>query len=87
MSMVDEPWVNAVNVVYTMSKPIAAARIPHSWDEQIRAIATETGRTPSDVVKEAIGLYLQKTGPESVAAMNRRLNKLEKQYQKLVSMV
>ncbi|ESA35966.1 hypothetical protein N836_09400 [Leptolyngbya sp. Heron Island J] len=39
----------------TMSKPIAAARIPHSWDEQIRAIATETGQTPSDVVKEGIG--------------------------------
>ena len=66
MPMVDEPWVNAVNVVYTMSKPIAAARIPHSWDEQIRAIAHATGQTPSDVVKEAIGLYLEKTDPNGV---------------------
>ena len=70
-----------------MSKPIAAARIPHSWDEQIRAIAQETGRTPSDVVKEAIGLYLEKTDPESVATMNRRLNKLEKHYKKLAQLI
>ena len=87
MPMVDTPWVNAVNVVYTMSKPIAAARIPHSWDEQIRAIAIETGRTPSDVVKEAIGLYLEKTDPASVATMNHRLNKLENQYKKLAQLI
>jgi hypothetical protein len=72
--MVDMPWVNAVNVVYTMSKPIAAARIPHSWDEQIRAIANETGQTHSDVVKEAIGQYLGKKTPESFISTNRRLN-------------
>ena len=70
-----------------MSKPIASARIPHSWNEQIRAIATETGRTPSDVVKEAIGLYLEKTDPASVATMNRRLNKLESQYKKLAQLI
>ena len=70
-----------------MSKPIAAARIPYSWDEQIRAIATETGRTPSEVVKEAIGQYLEKTDPASVATMNRRLNKLERQYQKLAQLI
>ena len=85
--MVDAPWVNAVNAVYTMSKPIAAARIPHSWNEQIHAIATETGRTPSDVVKEAIGLYLEKTDPAAVTTMNRRLNKLERQYQKLAQLI
>ena len=79
--------VYAVNAVYTMSKPIAAARIPHSWDEQIRAIATETGRTPSDVVKEAIGLYLEKTDPNRVASMARRLTILEKQVKKLVQLV
>ncbi|WP_458789406.1 hypothetical protein [Adonisia turfae] len=78
-----------------MSKPIAAARIPHSWDEQIRAIllwrgfanATETGRTPSEVVKEAIGLYLEKTDPNGVASMARRLTTLEKQVKKLVQLV
>lgn len=79
----------------TMSKPIAAARIPHSWDEQIRAIAkaltcqfaTETGRTPSDVVKEAIGLYLEKTDPRSVASMNQRLKALEQRYKKLTQLI
>ena len=85
--MVDKPWVNAVNVVYTMSKPIAAARIPHSWDEQIRAIANETGRTPSEVVKEAIGQYLEKTDLMGVASMSRRLTTLEKQVKKLVQLV
>ena len=87
MPMVDTPWVNAVNVVYTMSKPIAAARIPHSWDEQIHAIATETGRTPSDVVKEAIGLYLEKTDLDGVVSMARRLRTLEKQVRKLLQLV
>ena len=70
-----------------MSKPIASARIPHSWHDQIRAIATETGQTPSDVVKEAIGLYLQKTDPNGVASMARRLAALEKQVKKLVQLV
>ena len=82
-----QPWVNTVYAVYTMSKPIAAARIPHSWDEQIRAIAQETGRTPSDVVKEAIGLYLEKMDPTSVAAMKHRLDKLERQYKKLTQLI
>ena len=85
--MAHQPWVNAVYAVYTMSKPIAAARIPHSWDEQIRAIATETGRTPSEVVKEAIGQYLEKTDPNGVASMSRRLATLEKQVKKLVQLV
>ena len=71
----------------TMSKPIAATRIPHSWDEQIRAIAHETGRTPSDVVKEAIGFYLEKTDPDGVASMGRRLATLEKQVRKLLQLV
>ncbi|WP_250565809.1 hypothetical protein, partial [Adonisia turfae] len=73
--------------VYTMSKPIASARIPHSWHDQICAIATETGQTPSDVVKEAIGLYLEKTDPESIASMSRRLNRLESQFKKLAQLV
>ena len=85
--MAHQPWVNAVYAVYTMSKPIAAARIPHSWDEQIRAIATETGRTPSEVVKEAISQYLEKTDPNGVASMSRRLATLEKQVKKLVQLV
>ena len=85
--MVHRPWVNAVNVVYTMSKPIAAARIPHSWNDQIIEIATETNQKPSDIVKEAIGLYLGKTDPDSVVSMARRVATLEKQIKKLVQLV
>ena len=70
-----------------MSKPVVSARIPHSWNEQISAISTETGRTPSEVVKEAIGLYLDKTDPNGVASMARRLTTLEKQVKKLVQPV
>lgn len=70
-----------------MSKPIASARIPHSWHDQIGAIAQETGRTHSEVIKEAVGQYLQKTDPASVAAMARRLATLEKQVKKLVQLI
>ena len=66
-----------------MSKPIASARIPHSWNDQIRAIAQETGQTPSDIVKAAIGQYLGKTTPASCASTNRRLNKVEQQLARL----
>ena len=70
-----------------MTKPIASARIPHDWHQQISAIAAETGKTPSEVVKEAIGQYLGKTDPEAVAVMSRRLSKLERQYAKLAKLV
>ena len=70
-----------------MSKPIASARIPHSWHDQICAIATETGLTPSDVLTEAIGLYLGKTDPESVASTACRLNRLESQFKELAQLV
>ena len=70
-----------------MSKPVVSARVPHSWNDQSLAIANETGRTPSDVVKEAIGVYLEKTDPNSVTSMTRRLTTLEKQVRKLVQIV
>ncbi|MEM9485547.1 MAG: hypothetical protein AAGA83_17870 [Cyanobacteria bacterium P01_F01_bin.116] len=70
-----------------MSKPIASARIPHSWNEQIREIAQETGRTPSDVVKEAIGKYLGKTMPDGCVSTNRRLSKVEHQLARLQRML
>ena len=70
-----------------MSKPVASARIPHSWDDQIRAIATEAGQQPSDIVRQAIGLYLEKTDPNGVASMARRLRSLEKQIKKLVQLM
>ena len=79
--------VYSVDSVDTMAKPIASARIPHSWDDQIKAIAAETGKTSSEIVKEAIGQYLGKTDPESIASMARRLSKLEQKYKKLAQLV
>ena len=70
-----------------MTKPLVAGRIPPSWYAQLLKIQKETGKTQSEVVKEAIGLYLEKTDPDSVATMNRRLNKLEKQYKKLAQLI
>lgn len=70
-----------------MAKPIASARIPNSWDDQIKAISAETGKTPSEIVKEAIGQYLGKTDVDSVQSMSRRLAALERQVKKLVQLV
>ena len=70
-----------------MTQPLVAGRIPPSWHAQLLKIQQETGKTQSEIVKEAIGLYLEKTEPDSVAMMNRRLNKLEKQYKKLAQLI
>ena len=70
-----------------MTKPLVAGRIPSTWRAQLLKIQQETGKTQSEIVKEAIAMYLGKTDPESVATMNRRLNKLEKQYKKLARLI
>lgn len=70
-----------------MARPIASARIPASWEVEIDRIARESGRLPSEVVREAIGLYLEKTDGESVQAMGKRLAALERQVSKLMRMV
>lgn len=67
-----------------MGKPIASARIPEAWDAQIRLIARESGRPPSEVVREAIGEYLGKTDTGSVRSMEKRLAALERQLGKLL---
>lgn len=70
-----------------MQQPLAACRIPAAWMSQIEAIQAETGQSQSEVVREAIAQYLGKTDPTSVAAMSRRLQKLERQYTKLSQLV
>ncbi|MEM9092451.1 MAG: hypothetical protein AAGC93_27440 [Cyanobacteria bacterium P01_F01_bin.53] len=70
-----------------MQKPLVAGRIPQTWHAQLLKIQQETGKSQSELVKEAIGMYLDKTDAESVASMNRRLVKLERQYKKLVELV
>jgi predicted DNA-binding protein len=68
-----------------MPQPLAHARIPQEWEAQLRAIATETGQTYSEVVRQAIGAYLGKTDVASVEAMSKRVAALERQLKKLVS--
>ena len=70
-----------------MKQPLVAGRIPPIWYAQLLKIQEETGKSQSEIVKEAIAMYLEKTDPKSVATMNQRLNKLEKQYKKLAQLI
>lgn len=68
-----------------MPQPLAHARIPHDWDSQLREIALKTGKSYSEVVREAIAEYIGKTEPDSVQSMSRRLAQLERQVKKLAN--
>ncbi|NEP15461.1 MAG: ribbon-helix-helix protein, CopG family [Leptolyngbya sp. SIO4C1] len=70
-----------------MKQPLVAGRVPASWLKQLEQIQQETGKNQSELVREAIGQYLGKTDPESIASMARRLRKLEQQYKKLAQLV
>ena len=70
-----------------MSKVLVAGRIPAEQAIQLKRIETETGKSESEVVREAIAQYLGKTDPDAVATMARRLSKLERQYTKLAKLV
>ena len=79
-------WVNTINRVIKLKKPLIAGRIPAAWMAQIEAIQVETGQNQSEIVQEAIAQYLGKTNLDSVKSMSRRLSKLEKQYNKLLQL-
>ncbi len=68
-------------------KPMVGARVPHSWKDQIQSICTETGKSESEIVQEAIAQYLGRTDVNSVTSLNKRVAALERQYQKLVKLV
>ena len=68
-------------------KPMVGARIPHTWMDQIEGICQETGKRPSDILKEALGVYLGKTDVDSVSSLQKRVAALERQYQKLIKLV
>lgn len=70
-----------------MQQPLVAGRIPADWMSQIEQIQEETGQCQSEVVREAIAMYLGKTDPAAIASMSRRLNKLERQYSKLTQLI
>jgi predicted DNA-binding protein len=68
-------------------KPMVGARVPHAWKEQIASICLESGKTESEVVKEAIAQYLGHTDVNAIASLSKRVAALERQYQKLVKLV
>ena len=70
-----------------MSKPQVAPRIPYEWKEQIDQLCREKGKSASEVVSEAIALYLGKTSIDSVQSLSKRVGALERQYQKLVKLL
>ena len=61
-----------------------AGRVPESYIVQLNKIAEETGKSQSELVREAIAAYLGKTEPESVEKMSRRLAQLERQVKALL---
>jgi predicted DNA-binding protein len=61
-----------------------AGKIPESHKAQLQRIGETTGKTESELVREAIAAYLGKTEPESVEKMSRRLAQLERQVKTLI---
>lgn len=59
-------------------------RILPEWRSQLEAISQATGQTQSDLVREAIALYLKKTKAPTVRS---RLDALEAKIEKLTALV
>jgi predicted transcriptional regulator len=62
--------------------PLASARIPAEWMSQLDAIAAQTGKSRTDLVREAIAMYLGVVSPNEVHSdlkrLERRMEALEK---------
>jgi len=46
--------------------PMVGAWVPQDWQQQISAIALAAGRKEAEIVREALGQYLNQTDPASV---------------------
>lgn len=68
-------------------KPMVGARVPHAWKNQIEGICNETGKSESEVVQEAIALYLGRNDLNSVESLTKRVASLERQLKKLAQLV
>ena len=66
---------------------MVGARVPHAWMDQIEGICSESGKSTSEVVQEALAQYLGRTDAESVTSLAKRVATLERQYQKLVKLI
>lgn len=66
---------------------MVGARCPVEWQQQIRVIATASGRREAEVVHEALAQYLGQTDPSSVkgaiVSLEERVSLLEGKIVKL----
>jgi predicted DNA-binding protein len=67
-----------------MRLALVAGRVTQSYVDQLDQIGEATGKCQSELVRDAIAAYLDKTEPESVEKMTRRLAKLERQVKALL---
>ncbi|XGV99641.1 MAG: ribbon-helix-helix protein, CopG family [Leptolyngbya sp. BL-A-14] len=65
-------------------QPMVGCRVPSAWHEEIIAITEATGQSSSEVVREAIALYLKKSKAVTVRS---RLDDLEQRLNKLTLLV
>lgn len=65
-------------------KPLASARIPQEWMDQIQAICDATGKTSSEVVQEAIAAYLGHPQVNPVNHSEERLSAIEGKIDELL---
>jgi predicted DNA-binding protein len=68
-------------------QPMVGARVPHSWKNQIDGITQETGKNESEIVREALAQYLDRTDLDSVESLMKRVAALERQMKRLAQLV
>ena len=68
-------------------QPMVGARVPHPWKDQMEGITQATGKSESEIVREALARYLDRTDLDSVESLMRRVATLERQLKKLSQLV
>ena len=68
------------------SLPVAS-RIPHALSHRLTAFAQETGDSPSQIVQDALSLYLGVNSPESAQSVEKQVAALERKLMKLAQMI
>ena len=66
---------------------MVGARVPHPWKDQIDGITQATGKSESDILREALAQYLGRTDLDSVDSLMKRVATLERQLKKLSQLV
>jgi predicted DNA-binding protein len=64
------------------TKPNISTRVPPEWKVKIERLASEAGKRPSQIVSDAIALYL---GENNIESLDSRLSQLEQRVSELQS--